>query len=214
MRFSHRIKIAKNSSGGDDDICCYFSDEGEIKSAGHVIIDKESTIYERNAGLTETTILREKTVTLIGCGSLGSTMAVSLARAGVGNFQLFDPDKLSPVNIARHQAGLKDLGRSKVNVMRDIIHGINPSTGVEIFPFDIVNSTEGYEAFTNSAVNSDIIICTTDTDDSRMLVNDFAASNKIKAVQAGLHERAKSGIVHVYEPDSDEACFGASMILF
>ena len=92
---------------GDDDIRCYFSDEGEIKSAGHVIIDKNSTIYERNAGLTETTILREKTVTLIGCGSLGSTMAVSLARAGVGKFHLFDPDKLSPVNIARHQAGLK-----------------------------------------------------------------------------------------------------------
>lgn len=192
---------------GDDDIRCYFSDEGEIKSAGHVIIDKESTIYERNAGLTETTILRNKTVTLIGCGSLGSTMAVSLARAGVGNFQLFDPDKLSPVNIARHQAGLKDLGRSKVSVMRDIIHGINPSIGVEIFPFDIVNSTEGYEAFTNSAVNSDIIICTTDTDDSRILVNDFAVNNRIKAIQAGLHERAKSGIVHVYEPDSDEACF-------
>ena len=192
---------------GDDDIRCYFSDEGEIKSAGHVIIDKNSTIYERNAGLTETTILREKTATLIGCGSLGSTMAVSLARAGVGNFHLFDPDKLSPVNIARHQAGLKDLGRSKVSVIRDIIHGINPAISVDIFPFDIVNSSEGYEAFTNSAAKSDIIICTTDTDDSRILVNDFAVMNKIKAVQAGLHERAKSGIVHVYEPDSDEACF-------
>ena len=70
-----------------------------------------------------------------------------------------------------------------------------------------MNSSEGYEAFTSSAINSDIIICTTDTDDSRMLANDFAVMNKIKAVQAGLHERAKSGIVHVYEPDSDEACF-------
>ena len=70
-----------------------------------------------------------------------------------------------------------------------------------------MNSSEGYEAFTNCAANSDIIICTTDTDDSRMMVNDFAVKNGIKAVQAGLHERAKSGIVHVYEPDSEEACF-------
>ncbi len=152
----------------DENIRCYFSDEGEIKSVGHVIIDKNSTIYERNAGLSETTILRDKTVTLIGCGSLGSTMAISLARAGVGNFRLFDPDKLSPVNIARHQAGLKDLGRSKVSVVQDIIHGINPAIGADIFPFDIVNSAEGYEAFTDCATNSDIIICTTDTDDSRM----------------------------------------------
>lgn len=194
-------------SVSDENIRCWFSDEGEIKQAGHVIINKESTIYERNAGLTETTILRDKTITLIGCGSLGSTMAVSLARAGTGNFYLFDPDKLSPVNIARHQAGLKDLGRAKVNVLRDIIHGINPALNVETFPFDIVNSTEGYNAFTEYAMNSDIVICTTDTDDSRMLVNDFVVENKIKAVQAGLHERAKSGIIHVYEPDSDEACF-------
>ena len=192
---------------GDENIRCYFPDEGEIKPVSHVIIDKESTIYERNAGLTETNILRGKSVTLIGCGSLGSTIAVSLARAGAGKFCLFDPDSLSPVNIARHQAGLKDLGRRKAGVVRDIIHGINPTLGVEVFPYDIVNSTEGYEAFTDCAMNSDILICTTDTDDSRMLVNDFAVKNGIKAVQAGLHERAKSGIVHVYEPDSDEACF-------
>ena len=38
-------------------------------------------------------------------------------------------------------------------------------------------------------------------------MNDYAVKNGIKAVQAGLHERAASGIVHVYEPDSDEACF-------
>ncbi len=173
----------------------------------HVLIDTSSTIYERNAGLTETTVLRNKSVIIIGCGSLGSTMAVSLARAGIGKFSLFDPDILSPVNIARHQAGLKDLGRSKVNVVCDLIHGINPTISVETFKFDIVNSSEGFEAFSNSAINSDIIICTTDTDDSRLLVNDFAVKNKIKAMQAGLHERATSGIIHVYEPEANEACF-------
>ena len=192
---------------GDDDIRCFRSDEGEIEPVEHVMIDMENTIYERNAGLTETKVLRDKTVTLVGCGSLGSTMAVSLARAGVGRFFLFDPDRLSPVNIARHQAGLKDLGRAKTSVVRDIIHGINPSLSVETFAFDIVNSSEGFNIFNECAGKSDVIICTTDTDDSRMLVNDFAVKNRIKAVQAGLHERASSGIVHVYEPESGEACF-------
>ena len=191
----------------DDDIRCYHSREGEIAPVEHIIIDTKNTIYERNSGLTETSVLRDKSVTLIGCGSLGSTISASLARAGVGNFCLFDPDRLSPVNIARHQAGIRDLGRSKVNVVRDIIHGINPAINVETFAFDIVNTEEGYNAFDNAAMKSDIIICTTDTDDSRMLVNDFAVKNKIKAVQAGLHERAASGIVHVYNPESDEACF-------
>lgn len=192
---------------GDENVRCFRSEEGEIKSVKHVLIDTESTIYERNAGLTETKILHDKIITLIGCGSLGSTMAISLARAGVGTFRLFDPDRLSPVNIARHQAGLKDLGRRKTEVVRDLILGINPSIKIETFAYDIVNDPEGFEAFRDSAEASDIIICTTDTDDSRMLVNDFAVENKIKAVQAGLHERASSGIVHIYEPDSDEACF-------
>lgn len=191
----------------DENIRCFYSREGEIKSLEHVFIDGSSTIYERNAGLTETRILQDKAVSIIGCGSLGSTMAVSLARAGIGKFSLFDTDRLSPVNIARHQAGLKDLGRSKANVMRDIIHGINPTIRVEAFNFDIVNSAEGFEKFIKSSENSDIIICTTDTDDSRLLVNDFAVKHKIKAIQAGLHERASSGIVHVYEPDTNEACF-------
>ena len=172
---------------GDENVRCFRSDEGEIKSVKHVLIDTESTIYERNAGLTETKILHEKIITLIGCGSLGSTMAVSLARAGVGNFRLFDPDRLSPVNIARHQAGLKDLGRKKVEVVRDLILGINPAIKIETFAYDIVNDPEGFELFKNSAAVSDIIICTTDTDDSR--------------------ERASSGIVQIYEPDSSEACF-------
>ena len=191
----------------DENVHCYHAVEGEIEEVESVLINPSGTIYERNAGLTETKILCSKTVTLIGCGSLGSTMAVSLARAGVGHFCLFDPDKLSPVNIARHQAGLNNLGRKKVNVLRDIIHNINPNINVETFSFDIVNSADGYGAFNACAFYSDILICTTDTDDSRMLVNDFAVKNKIKAVQAGLHERAASGIVHVYEPSSDEACF-------
>ena len=89
-------------SVGKSEVRCWYSSEGEIKPAECVMIDPASTIYERNAGLTETTELRGKTVTLIGCGSLGSTMALSLARAGAGRFRLFDPDRLSPVNIARH----------------------------------------------------------------------------------------------------------------
>ena len=192
---------------GTEGVRCWHSCEGEIQAVKSVIIDPENSIYERNAGLTETTELRDKTITLIGCGSLGATMALSLARAGAGHFRLFDPDRLSPVNIARHQAGLVHLGRNKACVVRDLILGLNPSLDAEAFPYDIVNSEEGYNEFMRCAGESSIIVCTTDTDDSRMLVNDYAVKNGIKAVQAGLHERAASGIVHVYEPDSEEACF-------
>ncbi len=189
------------------DVRCYFAREGEIKPVKHVLIDPANSIYERNAGLTETSVLRDKSVTLVGCGSLGSTLAMSLARAGVGTFYLFDCDRLSPVNIARHQAGLRDLGREKTAVLRDLIHGTNPVIDVDTCALDIVNSEKGFDTFQEAASRSDLLICTTDTDDSRLLVNEFAVEHGVKAVQAGLSERAAIGIVHLYDPASGEACW-------
>lgn len=191
----------------EDGLNCWRSVEGDIVPAKHVIIDPSNSIYERNAGLTETDALKDMTVTLVGCGSLGSTLALSLARAGVGTFRLFDMDSLSPANIARHQANLRDLGRAKAAVLRDLIHGINPTINVDVNKTDIVNSIDGYESFCDAAVRSDLLVCTTDTDDSRMLVNDVAVEHGIKVIQAGLHERASSGIIHLWEPGSNEACF-------
>lgn len=60
---------------------------------------------------TET--LLQKTVTLIGCGSVGSPVASKLARAGVGRLRLFDHDDLSWSNVGRHELGAASVGKSK-----------------------------------------------------------------------------------------------------
>ena len=193
---------------GNETIRCYHVCEGEIAELEKVkLLDTGASVYERNAGLLETTALKDKTLTIVGCGSLGSTMALSLARAGVGQFKLFDFDRLSPANIARHQAGLNDLGRNKAHAVADLIRRVDPSISVAVCTLDVVNSVEGYEAFREAAADSDVLVCTTDTDDSRMLVNNVAVELGKKAVQAGLHERASSGIVHVYDPENGHACF-------
>lgn len=43
-----------------------------------------------------------KPLVMVGCGSLGSKIALHLARAGFGNMTLIDNESLSPHNIARH----------------------------------------------------------------------------------------------------------------
>ena len=191
----------------EGNVLCYRSIEGEIETLDSHLIDPTSTIYERNEGLAETHELKNKTVTLVGCGSLGSTMALSLARAGVGNFCLFDCDRLSPLNIIRHQGSLADLGRPKTDVISDRIRCIDPIISVDKYGLDIVKDQDGYAEFMEAAQRSDLLVCTTDTDDSRMLVNDVAVKCGIRAIQAGLHERATSGIVHSYVPGSEEACY-------
>jgi integrative and conjugative element protein (TIGR02256 family) len=192
---------------GETEIRCYHVNEGEILPLPHVLIDPEVSVYERNSGLLETSVLRDKIVTLVGCGSLGSTMALSLARAGVGTIHLFDYDTLSPANIARHQGDLRDLGRNKASVVSERIRYINPALSVGVHPYNVVEDPEGLSILEDLAAESDLLICTTDTDDSRMLVNSLAVRLKVKSLQAGLHERAASGIVHLYDPEEGQACF-------
>jgi molybdopterin/thiamine biosynthesis adenylyltransferase len=57
--------------------------------------------------------LLKSTVAVLGCGSLGSQVAVRLAQAGVGSLLLVDPELLATANIGRHALGVRSLGSSK-----------------------------------------------------------------------------------------------------
>lgn len=49
--------------------------------------------------------LKEKTVTIVGCGSIGSEIARMLAQNGICTFNLIDPDTMDWENIGRHALG-------------------------------------------------------------------------------------------------------------
>ena len=65
--------------------------------------------------------LRGKSVLLVGCGSVGSELALRLTSAGVGHLTVSDPDKLSEENLYRHTLSLKDIGRLKSEALADEI---------------------------------------------------------------------------------------------
>lgn len=52
---------------------------------------------------------------IVGLGSIGSKIAVSLARAGVGRFDLIDDDIIHVGNLDRHDADWRDIGLHKVD---------------------------------------------------------------------------------------------------
>ena len=57
--------------------------------------------------------LREKSVLLVGCGSVGSELATRLTSAGVGRLTVSDPETFSEDNLYRHVLSVKDIGRLK-----------------------------------------------------------------------------------------------------
>lgn len=76
--------------------------------------------------------LKNSTVAVFGIGGVGGYTVEALARSGVGNFVLFDDDKVCLTNINRQIiATRKTIGRKKVDVMAERILEINPKANVE-----------------------------------------------------------------------------------
>lgn len=70
-------------------------------------------------------------VAIAGLGGLGSNVAISLARAGIGNLFLVDHDTVDITNLNRQQYFTEDIGRKKTEALSAIIRKINPVIKLE-----------------------------------------------------------------------------------
>lgn len=70
--------------------------------------------------------LKKGRVAIAGVGGLGSNVAVSLARIGVGNIKIIDFDVVEPSNLNRQQYFIKHIGLHKVDALKEILTEINP----------------------------------------------------------------------------------------
>jgi sulfur carrier protein ThiS adenylyltransferase len=71
------------------------------------------------------------TVGIAGCGGLGSNCAVALARVGVGLLIIADFDKIEITNLNRQYFFADQVGRAKVDALKENIQKIDPSIKVE-----------------------------------------------------------------------------------
>ena len=78
--------------------------------------------------------LKKKKVGIVGVGSAGSKIAVSLARTGVRDFLLVDYDIFLPQNICRHELNWEDVGQHKVHSIAYQLKLIDQGVNVECYP--------------------------------------------------------------------------------
>ena len=73
---------------------------------------------------------------IVGCGSVGSTLAELLVRCGLTKLTLWDFDKVEPHNISNQMFRNQDIGKLKVEALRDLLIEINPEAedNIEIKP--------------------------------------------------------------------------------
>ncbi len=195
---AHRAIARRDVNGGEEFLEVSF-------------VDVQPELATRRASILETSLLYDKTALLFGVGTGGSHAAIELAKSGVGRFILLDPDRLSTGNVVRHPGGISQVGRLKVNVVRDLILEKNPDAQVSVHPFAV--SYENIETIRPLVAHADVVICGTDNRPSKLLINKLCVDENVVAVYGGAFRRAYGGQVLRVRPRQSPCheCFVAAM---
>jgi molybdopterin/thiamine biosynthesis adenylyltransferase len=93
--------------------------------------------FSRNIGWftpDEQAQLRGKKIAIAGLGGAGGVHLLTLARLGVGRFNIADLDQFNLVNFNRQAgAGIHSLGRPKAEIMAALARDINPELDLQVF---------------------------------------------------------------------------------
>ena len=91
-------------------------------------------IVLKDVGPTGQKKIMNSKVLVVGAGGLGCPVIDYLSRAGVGNIGVVDNDKVNISNIHRQSLyNSKDVGKFKVNVVKQKIKLINPKVNIKTF---------------------------------------------------------------------------------
>lgn len=111
---------------------------------------------------------------IIGCGSVGSTVAELLVRLGLTNLVLYDFDTVEPHNITNQLFRDADVGKTKVDALKEILIGINPDVAK-----DIKTSVQGYKS---QPLSGFVFLCVDNIDTRREIVEHSKGNEFIKAM--------------------------------
>ena len=107
-------------------------------------MEEQNSRTEMLLGSEGVSRLKSARVAVFGVGGVGGYAAEALARAGVGNIDLIDSDRVSVSNINRQIIATHDtVGMYKTDVMRARILSINPDACVTCHSIFVDESTKG-----------------------------------------------------------------------
>ena len=171
--------------------------------------DREYLLERGGADLN----LSNAKVAIIGCGSVGSEIALMLAKAGVGHLTLIDHDILEIDNIYRHRLGGSDLnylpdtktgkvnGWYKVWALSRSLEKDLPHTKIEAVPKRVEEIVDG-----NELKNVDVIISAVGSPSMNLFLNRKFKNLKFKKIIYCWNEAASAG-GHALAINLDSTCY-------
>jgi len=126
--------------------------------------------------------LLNKSILIVGCGGLGSSLAIALGSSGIGKITLVDFDKVSIHNIHRQIAfDLKDVGKFKAEILKNKILNRFNEVEVETVIDDFKNFAKNQKKF-------DLILDATDNLQIRKEIDLYAKKINSPWIYASVEE--------------------------
>ncbi len=169
-----------------------LSPEEILRYSRHLVIPE--------IGLKGQNKLKHSSVLIVGCGGLGSIIALYLAASGVGHIGLVDFDTIELSNLQRQVIYKTDLiGKSKVLSARNQLSALNPEIRVDVYE-ELFNSKNAEKI----AAPYQILIDGTDNIPTRYLINDLCVLTGKPYIYGAVYRF--SGQVGIFD-SSKGACY-------
>ena len=159
---------------------------------------------EHRSGL-EVDQLGERQVAIVGLGSMGSRVAVSLARSGVRQFSLIDDDVIQPVNLVRHDADWHAVGVHKADYVAQRLRALGPDVDVVVRRHHLggQESASSTGTVVRSLIESDLIIDATATSEVFNFVGQIARRSKTTMIWMETFAGGIGGLIARTRPERD-----------
>ena len=149
--------------------------------------------------------LQEAKILVVGCGGLGSPIAVYLGASGIGKLHLIDFDTVDISNLHRQVFySLKDIGKLKSECLSNFIQQRSPFTEVS-FSREAITKENAIELISEY----DVIIDGTDSLPTKYLLNDVCVILEKPLVYGSLYKF--DGYVSAFNLKQEDGSFSANL---
>lgn len=173
-----------------------LKDTNDAKVDEVVIIDMTDCKYAQYLSKTPDSVFT-KSITLLGCGAIGSKIAYHLHRSGIFSLKLVDNDTFQPHNVCRHALTtfmplkLSNKAEAMKEAMSDMFYGMSDGT-IKAYNSDAIT-------FLRSDQNEspDIIIDATASVHVMYELDSLRFSDKVRIVRVALSEGGDVGVTYL-----------------
>lgn len=215
------LPLVISESPGQFELLPYYAErsntmDGVVIRPAQLIIGEDMPArivgtFTRVVTLYDLERLAHSRLVIIGVGG-AAQFVEDMARSGVGEMVLIDPDVVSESNIATQQVYRRDIGRPKVDCIAERVQDINPCARIKRIqqPLEAIDD-ETFQTLAKGPLNGaepvQTLLCGfTDQFQAQARVNRLALKFGLPSLCAGLHAEGRSAEITFTYPGVTPAC--------